>query len=601
MSRDLLKFITCGSVDDGKSTLIGHLIYESNLIYADQAKAIEKIKIGDSIDYSLLLDGLMDERAQGITIDVAYRYFDTKERSFILADTPGHEQYTRNMAVGAAFADLAIVLIDATKGVLPQTRRHVFITNMMGIKHYVVAINKMDLVNNSAIVFEQVKKDINELFSSIKVHSLIYIPVSATKGDNVNKLSSNMPFYSEMPLLDYLNSVNIHTNSKKHEEGLVFPIQRVQRGVNGFRSYQGEVVSGSIEVGQQIVAMPSKLMANVESIFVGDKKVDKATASQPVSVRFDTEIDLVRGDVVVTKETKVSSNFRARVLWTSDEELNKNKDYIIRVHTKQTLATIEKWDYVSLNSSDPIISIVTKNTIIDASIHSLIPIPLDTFDNSTALGGFILINPVSNSTVAVGTITEIIENQHNLHNYDFNIGRENRENLKGQKAKTIWFTGLSGSGKSYFSNRLETKLVENGYHTMLLDGDNIRKNISDDLGFSESDRTKNVIRTAKTAKLMNDAGLIVIAALISPLRSDRNEARKIIGHDDFIEVFMNTPLEVCTDRDSKGLYKKAISGQISNFTGVSSAYETPINPQITIIPSDSLDEKVENILRILKH
>ena len=599
MSRDLLKFITCGSVDDGKSTLIGHLIYESNLIYIDQAKAIEQVKVGDLIDYSLLLDGLMDERAQGITIDVAYRYFDTKERSFILADTPGHEQYTRNMAVGAAFADLAIVLIDATKGVLTQTRRHLFITNMMGIKHYVVAINKMDLVNYSEVVFEQIKIDINELFSKINVHSLIYIPVSATKGDNVNRHSSNMPFYLDLPILDYLNSVNVDNDSYKSYERLVFPIQRVQRGVNGFRYYQGEIVSGSIEVGQQIIAMPSKLMAYVESIFVGNKKVEKATANQPVSIRFDKEIDLVRGDVVVTKEIKVASNFNARVLWTSDDELNKNKDYIIRVHTKQTLATIKEWDLVHLTSSDPIISSVTNNTIIDASIHSLIPIPLDTFENSSALGGFILINPVSNLTVAVGTINAIIENQHNLYKFDFTLGRENREKLKGQKAKTIWVTGLSGSGKSYFSNRLETKLIENGYHTMLLDGDNIRNTISDDLGFSASDRTKNVVRTAKTAKLMNDAGLIVIVALISPLISDRNEAREIIGHNDFIEVFMNTPLEMCIDRDSKGLYKKAISGQISNFTGISSTYETPIDPQVTIIPSDSLEEKVDEILTIL--
>lgn len=600
MSRDLLKFITCGSVDDGKSTLIGHLIYESNLIYADQAKAIEQIKIGDSIDYSLLLDGLMDERAQGITIDVAYRYFDTKERSFILADTPGHEQYTRNMAVGAAFADLAIVLIDATKGVLPQTRRHIFITNMMGIKHYVIAVNKMDLISYEESVYQSIRNDIEKLFNSMAYDSLIFIPVSATKGDNVISNSDNMSYYKGESLMKYLNNIVISQTSSSEFNRLVLPVQRVQRGKNGFRSYQGEIASGTLKIGQKVTVLPSQLEAIIESIYIGTTSVDSATTKQPVSIRFSSEIDLVRGDVISSGEIKISSNFKAKLLWTAEDNLDLNRSYIIRIYTKQTIVSIS--NVIGFDKSlDNNLKFrdIKKNTIFYASIQLLVPIPLANFNNLKSLGGFILIDPITNSTVAVGVVEEVFENHNNLMEYDFSVTNSMRGKLSGHKVKTIWVTGLSGSGKSYFSNRLESKLYELGFRTMLLDGDTIRNSISNDLGFSDTDRTKNVIRTANIAKILNDAGIIAIVALISPFENDRLEAKSIIGNKNFIEVFMDTPIEICIERDVKGLYKKAENKLIDNMTGISSDYQKPSNPDFKVAHDSEISFYINEIIRLI--
>ena len=599
MKKDLLKFITCGSVDDGKSTLIGHLIYQSNLIYVDQAVAIEQIKVGEHIDYSLLLDGLMDERAQGITIDVAYRYFDTKERSFILADTPGHEQYTRNMAVGASFADLAIVLIDATKGVLPQTKRHILISSMMGIKHFVVVINKMDLVGYSLDTYYSIKTSCEEFFKNEKYISLHFIPVSATIGDNVVETSKRTPYYKGPSLYNFLNSIEIGISIDNAEANFILPIQRVTRGENGFRSYQGEVFKGEVRSGQKIEVFPSRQTARVKSIFVGDKLVEKARLTQQVSITFDKELDVVRGDVISANKVTVSSNFKAKLLWITDTPLDINRDYIIKVYTKSSIATVKEIDRIILSSDSTSNNLITTNSLFTAELHTLVPIAIESFENNQLMGGFILIDPISNATSAVGTVIDVKENKFNLYNYDYSINKEFRERQKNQVASTIWITGLSGSGKSYFANQLESYLVQKGYHTMLLDGDNLRQSLNDDLGFDIHDRTLNVLRTAKVAKLMNEAGLVVIVSLISPINNDREEARRIIGFENFIEVYMDTPLEVCISRDSKGLYKRAMRGEIKDFTGISSPYEIPESPDFILNYEESINDYIQGLIDIL--
>jgi bifunctional enzyme CysN/CysC len=597
--KELLKFITCGSVDDGKSTLIGHMIYESNLIYADQAEALKQVQVNGNIDYSLLLDGLMDERAQGITIDVAYRYFNTDQRSFILADTPGHEQYTRNMAVGAAFADLAIVLVDVTKGILPQTKRHIHITKMMGIKHYVLAINKMDLVDYSQTHFDNIVNELNGLKLLNEANSFCAIPLSATKGDNVVKKSLNMAFYDGPTLMEWLDSLDLLTNSHSLKNQFIMPVQRINRGENGFRTLQGELCSGTIKKGNEIIVYPSKEKSTIKTIYSGFDEVEQARLFDPVSVRLSKEVDVSRGDVLSNEVLPVTSSFDATLLWLDSNIFNDKKEYYLRIHTKQTLCKLKSISKVNNITGDVDNNQIEMNHQFVSKVETIDNVTVLPFEENKTLGGFILIDVVTNSTVAVGTIQKVHENNRNLTQFNFTINPKIRANQKNQFPVTIWFTGLSGSGKSYSSNQLEVELVKQGFHTMNLDGDYLRKTINKDLSFTIEDRIKNIHRTAELAKILNDAGIVVLVSLISPLKEEREAAKKIIGSDKYIEVFVDTPLEVCIERDSKGLYKKAINGEIQNFTGISSPYEKPTNPSLIIDENSILDNLFESVVKLI--
>ncbi len=597
----LLKFITCGSVDDGKSTLIGHMLYDAKLLFADQERALElDSRVGSrggAIDYSLLLDGLMAEREQGITIDVAYRYFTTENRSFIVADTPGHEEYTRNMAVGASFADLAVILVDASQGVLTQTRRHTRICSLMGIKHFVFAINKMDLINYEQQKFHKIKRDIKVLLAEFEYSTAALIPVSATEGDNITKKSENMPWYQGKTLLSYLETIDVKENPT--ETGFTMPVQRVCRPNHQFRGFQGQIESGTVHVGDMLTVLPSREKAAVRLIYQGDKQVDTSSAGRAVTIQLDTEIDISRGCVLV-KDTEVCVNsmFAATLLWMDDNKLVEGKNYLLKVGTQSVPATVMNIKYkIDVNSGDEVYAdAIYKNEIARCDISAASKIVFDKFEKNNALGSLILIDRVSHMTSACGVVEHSLNRGDNLTWHNMDITREFREKQLDQHARTIWFTGLSGAGKSSLANELEKRLAAMGKHTMLLDGDNIRMGLNKNLGFRENDRIENIRRIAEVSKLMNDAGLIVLTSFISPFVRDRRSAREIIG-DGFIEVYVSTPLEECERRDVKGLYRKARSGELENFTGINSPYEIPENPEITVDTSKgTLEECVEQLL-----
>ena len=574
------------------------MIYEANLIYADQAKAIQQIQVDGILDYSLLLDGLMDERAQGITIDVAYRYFNTDKRSFILADTPGHQQYTRNMAVGAAFADLAIILIDASKGIMPQTRRHISITKMMGIRDFVVAINKMDLVNYDESKFRAISDEILNLSLLEDAKSIHIIPLSATSGDNVITNSTNTPYYDGPSLMQWLEQIEVAQKSKTNR--FIMPIQRIQRSKQGSRYLQGEIASGSISVGNSLWINHSGQSSSVKSLYRGFDTTKSASAGDPVSLRLNDEIDVSRGDVISDHPISKISSFESKLLWLDQEPLDTEKEYYLRIHTKRTLCRLMLKEKIQI-LEDHIDNLdVGMNDLVIAKIDTLNDIIALPFAENNTLGGMILIDPISNATVAVGTVLSLDYNPRNLSRFDFSVTPQLRAEIKNQSAYTIWFTGLSGSGKSYMSNLLEKTFYQLGYHTMLLDGDDLRSTINKDLGFSLEDRIKNIRRTANIAKILNDAGIISIVSLISPLEEERAEAKRIIGDNVFVEVFMDTPLDICMQRDKKGLYEKALKGEIKNFTGIDSPYEAPKFPDVRIKPDDNLDQKIQLILERIK-
>lgn len=601
----LLKFITCGSVDDGKSTLIGHMLYDAKLLFADQKQALElDSKVGSNdgdIDYSLLLDGLMAEREQGITIDVAYRYFTTDHRSFIVADTPGHEEYTRNMAVGASFADLAVILVDASQGVLTQTRRHTRICSLMGIKHFVFAINKMDLIDYSQEKFKKIRKEIRVLLAEFEYSSAELIPVSATRGDNVTNKSTNMPWYTGDSLLTYLESIDVSEKPSAMEFSM--PVQRVCRPNHTFRGFQGQIESGEVSVGDTVMVLPSRETSTVKEILQGDVSVTKSTVGHPVTIQLDTEIDVSRGCVLTKKKDMiVNTMFSATLLWMDDSKLVPGKNYIIRVGTQKVPATVLKIKHkIDVNSGQEVAAeAIYKNEIAQCDISVSSNIVFEPFEINKALGSLILIDRVTHMTAACGVITHSISRSRDLTWHTMDITREFRENQLDQKACTIWLTGLSGSGKSTLANALEKRLASMGKHTMLLDGDNIRMGLNRNLGFSEADRIENIRRIAEVAKLMNDAGLIVLTSFISPFAQDRRRAKEIIG-DSFVEVYVSTPLEECERRDVKGLYAAARAGKIEQFTGISSPYEVPQNPQITIDTSKhSVEECVDLLIEQLK-
>ncbi len=604
--KSLLKFITCGSVDDGKSTLIGHMLYDAKLIYADQERVLQlDSRLGSRegmIDYSLLLDGLMAEREQGITIDVAYRYFNTEKRSFIVADTPGHEEYTRNMAVGASFADLAVILADASQGILVQTRRHTRICSLMGIKHFVFAINKMDLVHYDKTCFCRLERELKKLLVDFDYESLYVLPVSATEGDNITSRSQNMPWFTGCSLLEYLEKIDIAQESL--EKGFCMPVQRVSRPNHTFRGFQGQVESGKVHTGDEVTALPSGEKARVKSILVANKESGTAVSGQPVTLQLDREVDVSRGCVLVNgMAPPVSSMCTAVLLWMDDSVLVAGKNYYIKAGTRTAPASVMNIKYkIDVNSGEHIpAERLYKNEIAVCDISISEKIVFDKFKENKALGGIVLIDRVTNMTSACGMIEHSLRRSDNLTWHKMDVGRKDRAEQKGQKPKTLWFTGLSGSGKSTLANEVEKRLFAMGKHTMLLDGDNIRMGLNKNLGFKEQDRIENIRRVAETAKLMNDAGLVVLTAFISPFAQDRRNARDIIGGEDFIEVYVSTPLEVCEERDVKGLYKKAKAGEIPNFTGVSSAYEVPADPDVVIdTAGGSLEENVDKLMKQLE-
>ena len=602
----LLKFITCGSVDDGKSTLIGHMLYDAKLLFADQKRALElDSKVGSrggEIDYSLLLDGLMAEREQGITIDVAYRYFTTERRSFIVADTPGHEEYTRNMAVGASFADLAVILVDASQGVLTQTRRHTRICSMMGIKHFVFAVNKMDLIDFEQEKFQKIQKDIKVLLAEFEYSTAQMIPVSATEGDNITKRSVHMPWYTGKTLLDYLETINVKENPA--ETGFTMPVQRVCRPNHTFRGFQGQIESGSVSVGDAIKVLPSGESAKVTLIYEGDKEVQTSATGHAVTIQLDTEIDVSRGCVLIRDTSlNVNSMFAATLLWMEDVKLLPGRNFLLKLGTQSVPATIMKIRYkIDVNTGEEVYAdAIYKNEIALCEISTASKLVFDEFEKNNALGSLILIDRVSHMTSACGIVEHTLnrENQLTWHNMD--ITRSFREEQLGQTAKTIWFTGLSGSGKSTLANELEKRLAAMGKHTMLLDGDNVRMGLNRNLGFREADRIENIRRIAEVSKLMNDAGLIVLTSFISPFAQDRQNAREIIG-DAFMEVYVSTPMEECERRDVKGLYKQARNGELDHFTGVTSPYEVPQHADVVVDTSKfSVEACVDQILEQLKN
>ena len=598
--ESLLKFITCGSVDDGKSTLIGHMLYDAKLIFADQKRALElDSKVGSregNIDYSLLLDGLMAEREQGITIDVAYRYFATENRSFIVADTPGHEEYTRNMAVGASFASLAVILTDASQGVLVQTRRHARICSLMGIKHFVFAVNKMDLVDYDIKIFEKIQREINGLMSEFDFKTLQIIPVSATEGDNITKTSDRMQWYIGVPLLKYLEEVDVKEDVEV--KGFSMPVQRVCRPNHNFRGFQGQISSGKICRGDDITVLPSGEKATVKEIYEGDKKVNQSSKGHGVTIQLDSEIDISRGCIIEKNYNLLCGmNFSICILWMDDKKLVEGRNFLMKVGTKLVPATITKINYkIDVNTGSQVYAkAIFKNEIAFCEVTLGEKIVVDKFINNRELGSLILIDRVSNMTSACGQIAEIIDNEKNLTWHEMDVTKELRERQLSQKAFTVWMTGLSGSGKSTLANALEKRLFTLGKHTMLLDGDNIRMGLNKNLGFNEGDRVENIRRIAEVAKLMNDAGLIVITSFISPYSQDRQSAKEIIG-DDFVEVYVSTPLDECERRDVKGLYKEARKGNIRSFTGISSPYEIPETPDVEI---DTSGKKIEDCVNTI--
>lgn len=605
MNDKLLKFITCGSVDDGKSTLIGHLLYDAKLIFADQKRALElDSKVGSregKIDYSLLLDGLMAEREQGITIDVAYRYFSTENRSFIVADTPGHEEYTRNMAVGASFASLAVILVDASQGVLLQTKRHARICALMGIKHFVFAVNKMDIIHYDQQKFKKIQKNIKILMAEFEYESLCIIPVSATEGDNIVKKSDNMRWYSGMTLLSYLEQIDV--TEVNEQEDFTMPVQRVCRPDYSFRGFQGTIAQGSISTGDTVTVMPSMEKAVVTGILQGDQEVESSSRGYAVTVQLDTEVDISRGCVLQRDAgLEVGSLFVVSLLWMDEKNLAAGRNFLLKLGTQLIPATIMRIKYkIDVNTGAEVHSDeIYKNEIAVCEVSTGSKIVFDSFSNNKQLGSFILIDRISHATSAGGVVMHPLSRGNNLKWQEMDITREIRENQMQQKAMTVWMTGLSGAGKSTLANELEKRLFSMGRHTMLLDGDNVRMGLNKNLGFKENDRAENIRRVAEVSKLMNDAGLIVLTSFIFPYRLDRRMAREIIG-DSFIEIYVSTPLEECEKRDVKGLYRKAKAGLISNFTGVSSPYEAPEHAEITVDTSkNTLNECVDHIMKELE-
>jgi bifunctional enzyme CysN/CysC len=605
--QELLRFITCGSVDDGKSTLIGRLLWESSQLLDDQVAALKKDSKrfgtqGDEIDFALLVDGLAAEREQGITIDVAYRFFATNKRKFIVADTPGHEQYTRNMITGASTAQLAILLVDAQAGLLTQTRRHAYLASLMGIRQVVLAINKMDLVRYKQSVFESIHQEFIEFVKPLGFDSVTAIPLSALKGENIVKPSTRTPWYSGPTLLAHLESVPITLQEVKKDTA--FAVQWVSRPNADFRGLCGTVNQGQLRVGDRVRVTQSGASACIQEIVTMDGPLSIANAGQAINLKLDHEIDASRGDVLSMADLplKVTDQFEAHVVWLDTEVGQLGRSYELKLLTQWRSVTITQIKHrIDVNTGQ---QVATKqlqlNDIAVCHIASTQNLAYDSYRESPALGSFILVDRLTRATVAAGMISHSLRRSDNVHRQALSIDQAQREKLNGHKAQVLWLTGLSGSGKSTLANALELELHKQGYRTYILDGDNLRHGLNKDLGFTETDRIENIRRVTEVARLMLDAGLIVLTAFISPFRSERGLARELIGAEQFLEVFVNTPIEVCESRDVKGLYLKARQGQIPNMTGINSPYEPPLHADVNVDTSSmTLNQATNGIMEVL--
>ncbi|TRD11470.1 sulfate adenylyltransferase subunit CysN [Erythrobacter insulae] len=593
--KSLMRFITCGSVDDGKSTLIGRLLYDSKMIFEDQLAILESDskKVGtqgEEIDFALLVDGLAAEREQGITIDVAYRFFTTEKRKFIVADTPGHEQYTRNMVTGASTADLAVILVDARKGVLVQTRRHSYLVHLLGIKHVVLAVNKMDLVDYDQATFDAIVDDYTAFAKEVGIEEFTAIPISGFKGDNITAKadgapSSNTPWYSGPALINHLENVEL-ANTAAQERSFRMPVQWVNRPNLDFRGFAGLIASGSIKPGDPVRIVPAGKTSTVKSIATFDGDLDEAVAGQSVTLTLNDEVDCSRGDVIAAAgdPPEASDQFEATIVWMDEAALKPGRGYWLKLGSQMVTATVQPPKHeVDVNSFEHLAAKTLElNSIGVAEIATDRPITFEPYESSRQLGGFILIDKFTNATVGAGMLHFSLRRAQNVHWQPTTITREDHGRMKNQTPRVLWFTGLSGSGKSTIANEVEKQLALMNRHTFLLDGDNVRHGLNKDLGFTETDRIENIRRIGEVAKLMTDAGLIVLTAFISPFRAERRLVREMIPEGEFIEVFVDTPLEVAEQRDVKGLYKKARSGQLKNFTGIDSPYEEPENAEITV-------------------
>lgn len=590
-NKELLRFITCGSVDDGKSTLIGRLLYDSKMIFEDQLAALEADSRksgtqGQEIDFALLVDGLAAEREQGITIDVAYRFFATEKRKFIVADTPGHEQYTRNMVTGASTADAAVILVDARKGILVQTRRHSYLAHLLGIKNLILAVNKMDLVDFSKEIFDEIVDDYRHFASEIGIESFTAIPISGFKGDNITDApSTSTPWYSGPALIAHLEQIPIAATAAQ-EKPFRMPVQWVNRPNLDFRGFSGLVASGTIKPGDPVRIVPSGKNSRVKSIVTLDGTLDEAVAGQSVTITLEDEVDCSRGDVIAAADDppEVSDQFESTIVWMSDEALKPGRAYWLKLATQTVSASVYEPKYeINVNTMEHLAAkTLDLNAIGVAEVHTDKPVVFEGYAESPELGGFILVDKITNATVAAGMLHFSLRRAANVHWQPTIISREEHALLKNQTPRVLWFTGLSGSGKSTIANEVEKSLNLMNRHTFLLDGDNVRHGLNKDLGFTEADRIENIRRVGEMAKLMTDAGLIVLTAFISPFRAERKMVRGMLPEGEFIEIFVDTPLEVAEARDVKGLYKKARSGKLKNFTGIDSPYEAPENPEIRV-------------------
>jgi bifunctional enzyme CysN/CysC len=606
--KSLLRFITCGSVDDGKSTLIGRLLYDSKMVFEDQLTQlkVDSKKIGTQgkkIDFALLVDGLEAEREQGITIDVAYRFFSTEKRKFIVADTPGHEQYTRNMVTGASSAQLAIILIDAQKGVLTQTRRHSYVCHLLGIKNFILAVNKMDLVKFNQITFDKIVSDYKKFAKSVGIENFTAIPISGLNGDNIASLSTKTKWYNGSTLLTYLEDIDISPISLKLGD-FCMPVQWVNRPDQNFRGYSGKIIAGKVKPGDKVYILPSKKTSYVDRIVTYDGDLDQAISNQSITLTLKDEVDCSRGQIIVSASTTIQSadQFETILIWMDEKALIPGRSYYLKIGTETVSAVISKLKYkINVNTMEKnATKVLNLNDISIANVTIDRFIPFMPYNKNRTLGGFILIDKMSNATVGAGLINFALHRANNIHWQTMDVTKDNRAKLKDQKPKVIWMTGLSGSGKSTIANELEKRLLQMKRHTFILDGDNVRKGLNQDLGFSNEDRVENIRRVGQVAKLMTEAGLIVIVAFISPFKSEREMVRQMMDSNEFIEVFVDTPLSVTEERDIKGLYAKARSGQLKNFTGIDSPYEIPISPDIHIkTMNQTIDESVEQILRIV--
>lgn len=608
--KSLLRFITCGSVDDGKSTLIGRLLYDSKMIFEDQLANLEadSKKVGtqgEEIDFALLVDGLAAEREQGITIDVAYRFFTTEKRKFIVADTPGHEQYTRNMVTGASTADLAVILVDARKGVLVQTRRHSYLTHLLGIKHLVLAVNKMDLVDYDQATFDAIVEEYQAFAKEVGIEQFTAIPLSGFKGDNITTApSQNTPWYDGPSLIEHLETVEL-SNQAAQSRTFRMPVQWVNRPNLDFRGFAGQISSGTVKPGDAVRIVPAGKTSTVKSVETFDGQLDEAVAGQSVTITLNDEVDCSRGDVIAAADDppEASDQFSATIVWMDETAMKPGRGYWMKLGSQMVTATVQPPKHeVDVNTFDHLAAKTLElNSIGVCEFATDKPITFEAYETSRALGGFILIDKFTNATVGAGMIDFSLRRAQNVHWQPTTVSREEHHLMKNQTPRVLWFTGLSGSGKSTIANEVEKQLALMNRHTFLLDGDNVRHGLNKDLGFTEADRIENIRRIGEVAKLMLDAGLIVLTAFISPFRAERRMVREMMPDGEFIEIFVDTPLDVAEKRDVKGLYKKARSGELKNFTGIDSPYEEPENAEIHVntvdmTPAEAAEYIVKQIM-----